>query len=303
MNELLAPLSRWERINEALAYVDGAYPAEAVIEARAHWPEVREKFLGELSHAVADPDDVIVDGNALSIYAIFLAAEKRDVAFASAMLDLLVLPIGKINDLIGESLTDGMGRCLGSVWHGDDAPIRALAMDESRDIYVRLAAIDALIVRAIEGDAASNKVAEFIFSLTQQVAVVLRNLPKSMPKRDPRNDYADFFNMLVSLLSELGAPQYWPAVEQWNRDGLIDPGQEDLTSLRETMFASDEDRLARMHKPYYIRDTVEEMSGWACFNRPEPPETYVRFQPKVGRNDPCPCESGKKFKKCCGDAL
>ncbi|HRD91345.1 MAG TPA: SEC-C metal-binding domain-containing protein, partial [Accumulibacter sp.] len=22
--------------------------------------------------------------------------------------------------------------------------------------------------------------------------------------------------------------------------------------------------------------------------------------PKVGRNDPCPCGSGRKFKKCCG---
>jgi len=22
--------------------------------------------------------------------------------------------------------------------------------------------------------------------------------------------------------------------------------------------------------------------------------------PKVGRNDPCPCGSGKKYKKCCG---
>ena len=28
--------------------------------------------------------------------------------------------------------------------------------------------------------------------------------------------------------------------------------------------------------------------------------TYQREQPKVGRNDPCPCGSGKKFKKCCG---
>ena len=25
--------------------------------------------------------------------------------------------------------------------------------------------------------------------------------------------------------------------------------------------------------------------------------------PKVGRNDPCPCGSGKKFKKCCGKGL
>lgn len=28
--------------------------------------------------------------------------------------------------------------------------------------------------------------------------------------------------------------------------------------------------------------------------------TVVRDAPKVGRNDPCPCGSGKKFKQCCG---
>jgi SEC-C motif-containing protein len=29
---------------------------------------------------------------------------------------------------------------------------------------------------------------------------------------------------------------------------------------------------------------------------------FVREAPKVGRNDPCPCGSGKKHKKCCGAA-
>ena len=28
--------------------------------------------------------------------------------------------------------------------------------------------------------------------------------------------------------------------------------------------------------------------------------TYRRVMPKVGRNDPCPCGSGKKYKQCCG---
>jgi len=28
----------------------------------------------------------------------------------------------------------------------------------------------------------------------------------------------------------------------------------------------------------------------------------VREGPRVGRNDPCPCGSGKKYKKCCGKA-
>lgn len=27
-------------------------------------------------------------------------------------------------------------------------------------------------------------------------------------------------------------------------------------------------------------------------------ETYVRAEPKTQRNDPCPCGSGKKYKKC-----
>ena len=34
--------------------------------------------------------------------------------------------------------------------------------------------------------------------------------------------------------------------------------------------------------------------------RPQKPRTVVRSQAKVGRNAPCPCGSGKKYKKCCG---
>lgn len=30
------------------------------------------------------------------------------------------------------------------------------------------------------------------------------------------------------------------------------------------------------------------------------PQTVVREEPKIGRNDPCPCGSGKKYKKCHG---
>ncbi|MDD5628019.1 MAG: SEC-C metal-binding domain-containing protein [Elusimicrobia bacterium] len=29
------------------------------------------------------------------------------------------------------------------------------------------------------------------------------------------------------------------------------------------------------------------------------PQTFVKAGPDVGRNDPCPCGSGKKYKKCC----
>ena len=34
--------------------------------------------------------------------------------------------------------------------------------------------------------------------------------------------------------------------------------------------------------------------------QPEIQITFRRDHEKIGRNDPCPCGSGKKFKKCCG---
>ena len=43
---------------------------------------------------------------------------------------------------------------------------------------------------------------------------------------------------------------------------------------------------------------AEMLEGGRLF--PGKIETFRREAPKVGRNDPCPCGSGKKFKKCCG---
>jgi preprotein translocase subunit SecA len=41
----------------------------------------------------------------------------------------------------------------------------------------------------------------------------------------------------------------------------------------------------------------------AAAQAPQGEQTVKKIQletPKVGRNDPCPCGSGKKYKKCCG---
>jgi len=35
-------------------------------------------------------------------------------------------------------------------------------------------------------------------------------------------------------------------------------------------------------------------------SQPAAPVPIRKSGPKVGRNDPCPCGSGKKYKKCCG---
>ena len=48
------------------------------------------------------------------------------------------------------------------------------------------------------------------------------------------------------------------------------------------------------------RRTIESGGGSAQGSEPEQPKQVRRESPKVGRNDPCPCGSGKKYKKCHG---
>ena len=48
------------------------------------------------------------------------------------------------------------------------------------------------------------------------------------------------------------------------------------------------------------RSTPSPMFGWTSANDPQDTNsTFVLPESKVGRNDPCPCGSGKKYKKCC----
>jgi uncharacterized protein len=48
-----------------------------------------------------------------------------------------------------------------------------------------------------------------------------------------------------------------------------------------------------------LADSVARLADYWAIVR-APPPTIRRDQPKVGRNDPCPCGSGRKFKQCHG---
>jgi SEC-C motif-containing protein len=64
-------------------------------------------------------------------------------------------------------------------------------------------------------------------------------------------------------------------------------------------------------KAYYRRDRIKDVhheravfvksnGKWLYRDGRIIQETVVRAAPKIGRNDPCPCGSGKKYKQCCG---
>ena len=72
-------------------------------------------------------------------------------------------------------------------------------------------------------------------------------------------------------------------------------------SAFENMFANLPQQLVAMDDPMDAVPVDENgMPVAAQEERPEIQITFRREHDKIGRNDPCPCGSGKKFKKCCG---
>jgi preprotein translocase subunit SecA len=60
--------------------------------------------------------------------------------------------------------------------------------------------------------------------------------------------------------------------------------------------------VQRIAMPRRTQKVVEGRGamGGGMREAPQKQRTVKRDMPKVGRNDPCPCGSGKKYKKCCG---
>lgn len=96
-------------------------------------------------------------------------------------------------------------------------------------------------------------------------------------------------------------------VEKWARDtqwrqlqiiDVTDGGPEDAEGNIE--FAADYMEKGKNRKHHEVAKFKKEDGQWYFLDAEAPKiEQYVRKGPKIGRNDPCPCGSGKKYKKCC----
>jgi uncharacterized protein YecA (UPF0149 family) len=76
--------------------------------------------------------------------------------------------------------------------------------------------------------------------------------------------------------------------------------------ILEAWWASHDDELEEFRQRYHRVKEIARRSMPAAEKRPrlelspEPPEPPEPTPARAGRNDPCPCGSGKKFKHCCG---
>lgn len=99
-----------------------------------------------------------------------------------------------------------------------------------------------------------------------------------------------------------GAIKEWAAGSDWLGLEIIETingGEDDDTGTVEFVARYAEKGQRREH--HEIGNFKKEEGQWYYYDGEAPrPATFVRQGPKIGRNDPCPCKSGKKYKKCCG---
>ena len=119
---------------------------------------------------------------------------------------------------------------------------------------------------------------------------------RSYGQRDPLVEYKQeaykLFDTLMTQIKEnicIASFRFTPVLQDAENEGEEPVFQEPKPEKRE--MTTNQDDI----DSYFPGDEESNKP-----QRPAPTVTIHRQQPKVGRNDPCPCGSGKKFKNCCG---
>ena len=76
--------------------------------------------------------------------------------------------------------------------------------------------------------------------------------------------------------------------------------QEEIAAAEQQMAQAHVENVHYEHADFNPALAPEELLSPAASDEPLGGQTIVNAMPKVGRNDPCPCGSGKKFKQCHG---
>ncbi|MFC1960201.1 DUF1186 domain-containing protein, partial [Chloroflexota bacterium] len=225
------------------------------------------------------------------MYAMYLLAQFREERAYAPLVNLFSIPGETVMILVGDIVTEDLGRIFASVSGGDISQMAMLAENEQANEYVRSAALRGMVALVARGEKSHDEVLAYYQSLFREK--LLRE-----------EDFV--WSALVSVSNELYPDIVYDDIKQTYQDYLVDPFFISLDDVEKTLALDKEKVLENLktdQRHTFIDDTIKELEGWACFRPPKQPQVanpVVRKKRKVGRNEPCPCGSGQKYKRCCG---
>jgi uncharacterized protein YchJ len=283
-----------------------AVPRVSMQWALDNWAAAAPRFLELLSHYV-DGIDRSDQTDAALIIVIHLLAEKAETAAFQTLCRLLLQPEGMEN-VLGDTIASKLSNPLISLFDGDVATLRAVVETVDVNEFVRHSAITAVAYLTRIGRIPEPDTDAWLRQLLTSMQAPALN---------------DVWHGWVESVAFLGLADLTPAVQSLFEREFLDTNwltfSEFEADLKLTL--DDPDRIAafaaRNIAP--IASAIDDVAELSCFAGREefdvdwdltPPPSLAPNQwsriggdlnpwRQVGRNDPCLCGSGKKFKKCC----
>ena len=292
---------------QQIEYNTGSFPREILLQIIQRKDEAVPALIELLEEVRDNPGKYGNEGNYFGcIYAACLLAQFRAEEAFPILVEVLSLPGEMPFDLFGDAVCEYTGRILASICGGNISPIKDLIENSEINEYVRGQAAEALAILVLQDDLQRDVVIGYYRNLLNETIkvenpFVMAHIVLACDKIFPGELYGDIKSAFEKDLVD---------------ESFIGMKSVDFTmTLGKDHVLSSSRNDARLQ---YINDTIHELEHWACFHKdkgyPEqkafPERASVQRSIsstqtiikdfKVGRNDPCPCGSGKKYKKCCG---
>lgn len=293
-----------DQIFKTLATPD-SLPREAMIAARACREEMLPLFIEHIERLARATDDTVTDEDRdACLFVFYLLGEWREPR-AYRPIARLLRTDGKLLDLVlGDGLTQCASRVIASVFDGDLQPLFDVLDDPHAFEFAQAQAMDALVIVAHNHPSARSAVHGYLQAFSDL----------NVRKPDV------LWETWAFAVADLGFTDLEPKVRLAFEQGLIPSELSTFEffqrQLRSAASRGISDSFLEGHNSEPIEDAIDELSRWYSFSDAVSPtpawgargtgnlpgffgQPFERDGPKVGRNDPCPCGSGKKFKKCC----
>jgi uncharacterized protein len=302
-----------EQIIEALRNPGTTVPHEELAEVVRRKEEFVPVLIAAIENITRFTDEEHWE-DCLAAFALYLLAELRESRALEPILELFAQQQCMRDEFFVDLITMDGAYILAAVGHENVPALREYVKRQDLSELVLSAALDALVLQARWGEQARDSVVQFFQELMDT------------------NEFGEdtgAWTTLVDSCRQLHPRECLDRIRQLYQRDLIDDwtgeGLEDVEKEAEEDFASHQARDAEHKQP--ITNTAEAVSWWECFADPNTswngldpndlfvrsmiagnPEQYpiidlpaepIRVPPKIGRNDLCPCGSGKKYKKCC----
>jgi len=185
-------------------------------------------------------------------------------------------------DLLDGWITESTPTLLAAFGESAIERLKEWVLDEKLDLYIRGSIATAL-----------NVIAHQHPDKTEEIKAFLSNLLEDT--KDPT-----FAAFLIDELLSFKDAKFLPQVQKAFEDERIDTDviNEHIVDWLFNLPEKEQSYFKFMRSPL-VHFSRENISYLKKISYPEKKTPAKKTQMKIGRNDPCPCGSGKKYKKCC----